>query len=200
MAKGPKPRGEHVGKSSVFTTRIRPDLRKRLDQAVKRSGRSLSQEVEERLTESFAEEDSIVEMFGDRRTFMLMRMMADAIHLLRQPADDPRDDPSAIRPPDDPHWLDDPATFDLAISCAFRILDLVRPEKSTPLDPLLVRSEPAHQIARSMWKSIKRADIALPLNQGTDYDHKKKKIKKGLAGLELRAFENDKPSLDGGDE
>src|SRR5438094_547490 len=49
---GRKPKGEFSGKSATFSTRITPNLRKALDAAAKKSGRSLSQEVEHRLADS----------------------------------------------------------------------------------------------------------------------------------------------------
>ncbi len=50
---GRKPKGEYRGKSAVFSTRITPDLRRDLEKASKKSGRSLSQEIERRLKDSF---------------------------------------------------------------------------------------------------------------------------------------------------
>ena len=50
---GRKPQGEYAGKSATFTTRIQPELRAALDKCAKRNDRSLSQEVEKRLRESF---------------------------------------------------------------------------------------------------------------------------------------------------
>src|SRR5215831_7324793 len=101
MGKGPRPKGEYAGKSSVFSTRIRPDLRKSLERAAKTSGRSLSQEVEHRLRRSFVEDDKIADAFGDRRTYRLMRLMSDAIHLSLNKNDE--------------NWLDDPFRFRIAL-------------------------------------------------------------------------------------
>jgi len=56
---GRKPRGEFQGKSAVLTTRITPETRTDLDRAAKRSGRSLSQEVEVRLRSSIEKVRSI---------------------------------------------------------------------------------------------------------------------------------------------
>jgi hypothetical protein len=53
---GRKPQGEFRGKSATFTTRIRPETRTALADAAKKSGRSLSQEVEIRLRHSVAGE------------------------------------------------------------------------------------------------------------------------------------------------
>ena len=50
---GRKPMGEIQGKSSAFSTRIRPETRKKLETAARANGRSLSQEVERRLIDLF---------------------------------------------------------------------------------------------------------------------------------------------------
>jgi hypothetical protein len=54
--RGRPAQGEVTGKSAVFSTRIRPDTRADLVEAAKASGRSLSQEIEHRLQESFRTE------------------------------------------------------------------------------------------------------------------------------------------------
>jgi hypothetical protein len=56
---GRKPSGPLDGKNSTFTTRIRSDTRKQLDRAARQKDRSLSQEVEIRLRESFNKEGNI---------------------------------------------------------------------------------------------------------------------------------------------
>src|ERR1700726_3121392 len=114
MPKGPAPRGEYAGKSSVFSTRIRPDLRQKLEQGAKQSGRSLSQEVEHRLRRSFVEDDKIADAFGDRRTYRLMRIMSDAIHLSRQDQDDE-------------NWLDDPFRFRVALAAMRSVVEAIEP-------------------------------------------------------------------------
>jgi TraY domain len=50
---GRKPKGEIAGKAAWLSTRITPELRRQLDDAAEKSGRSLSQEVERRLRDSF---------------------------------------------------------------------------------------------------------------------------------------------------
>jgi TraY domain len=50
---GRKPAGPFKGKNANLTTRITTDTRAALERAAKRSGRSLSQEAERRLDESF---------------------------------------------------------------------------------------------------------------------------------------------------
>jgi hypothetical protein len=161
MPKGPTPRGEYVGKSSVFSTRIRPDLRQKLEQAAKKSGRSLSQEIEHRLRRTFVEDEKTAENFGDRRTFLLMRMMAMAI---RFKGDD--DQPGK--------WLENPEDFEIAIAAALSVLEAVRPPgpigSGNPFLAHFVRTK-AEGISFDIWNEIKKADPALPITRGTHADH-----------------------------
>ena len=177
MAKGPK--SEFPGKTTVFSTRIRPDLRQKLDQAVQRNGLTISDEVARRLNRTFLEDERINDLFGDRRTFMLMRLMADAIHF----------DGLNTR------WLDDPVEFEKALSAALRILEAIQPESPFPADapPALAVQVRGHRDARVIWQAVKRADPSLPLNNGNAQDRKNRVIKEGLDCLADRAFENDKP-------
>lgn len=160
MAKGPAPRGEYVGKSSVFSTRIRPDLRQKLEQAAKKSGRSLSQEIEHRLRRTVVEDGKISEMFGDRRTFQLMQMMAMAI---RFKGDDDRPG----------EWLDNPDDFEIAIAAALSVLEAVRPGPVDRKNPFLAAATKwkAAGISFDIWNEIKNADPALSLTRGTRKDH-----------------------------
>jgi len=174
MAKGPAPKGEYAGKSSVFSTRIRPDLRKKMEVAAKKSGRSLSQEVEHRLRQSFVEDEKISEMFGDRKTFSLMRMMALAIHMDPYL---PSDGKSS--------WLDDPERFETAIVAALSVLEAIRPagfvNYDRPLQQILQhRGEFA---AFQIWLKVKRANASLPLDKGTRTDHRNAMLKADLKGL-----------------
>ena len=161
MPKGPVPRGEYAGKSTVFSTRIRPDLRQKLEQAAKKSRRSLSQEIEHRLRRSFVEDEKISEMFGDRRTFLLMQMMAMAI---RFKGDD--------GPPGE--WLQNPDDFEIAIAAALSVLEAIRPpvpvDSDNPFIALWVTTK-AEGISFDIWNEIKKANPALPLNRGTRADH-----------------------------
>ena len=177
MPKGPTPRGEYVGKSSVFSTRIRPDLRQKLEQGAKKSGRSLSQEIEHRLRRTFVEDEKISENFGDRRTFLLMRMMAMAIRF-RGDDDQPGE------------WLENPDAFEIAIAAALSVLEAVRPPG--PVDsgnPFLAHSVKmkAAGISFDIWNEIKKANPALPINRGTRADHWNAMAKADLGDIADRA-------------
>lgn len=162
MAKGPAPKGEYAGKSSVFSTRIRPDLRKELEKAARQSGRSLSQEVEHRLRSSFVEDNQIADLFGDRRTYRLMRMMADAIHTAEEI--------TAMGP-----WLETLTAFKIAKGAAIGVLERVAPKDDSPFPPSLLSDELVDRttkaagdaIATSTWRRVQQADPALPLHRGS---------------------------------
>jgi hypothetical protein len=162
--RGPAPKGEYAGKSSVFSTRIRPDLRKWLEKATKQSGRSLSQEVEHRLRRSFVEDDKIAEAFGDRRTFRLMRMMADAIHLTEEKDAEAGD------------WLSNPYSFHVALNAALSVLRAVEPpglwgdeDAIATFESNVESAGQAH--AEKVWHGVASAKASIELNEGSHSDH-----------------------------
>jgi hypothetical protein len=159
VGKGPRPKGEYAGKSSVFSTRIRPDLRKSLERAAKTSGRSLSQEVEHRLRRSFVEDDKIADAFGDRRTFRLMRLMSDAIHL-------------SLNEENDQNWLDDPFRFRVALAAMRSVIEAVEP--NTPslgeVDDAPFEEETnrlGEVIAGELWFGVNQAKDTIELGSGS---------------------------------
>jgi len=164
LGKGPRPKGEYVGKSSVFSTRIRPDLRKSLERAAKTSGRSLSQEVEHRLRRSFVEDDKIADAFGDRRTYRLMRLMSDALQLSQKHENDE-------------NWLDDWSRFRLALAAMGSVVAAIGP----PAPPSLGEGNDADvqratgavgaTIAAKIWQGVVEANHSIELGSGSLADH-----------------------------
>ena len=65
-------------KRSSFNTRIRTELKERLESAAGDAGRSLSEEIEFRLERSFREDDARVQEFGGRWAYELFRLLAAA--------------------------------------------------------------------------------------------------------------------------
>jgi hypothetical protein len=163
MGKGPRPKGEYAGKSSVFSTRIRPDLRKSLERAAKTSGRSLSQEVEHRLRRSFVEDDKIADAFGDRRTYRLMRLMSDAIHLSQKHENDE-------------NWLDDPYRFQVALAAMRSVVEAIEPSAPSLGEVDDVNMEMATgavgaAIAAQLWLGVVQAKHSIELGSGSLADH-----------------------------
>ena len=75
--RGPKPRGEFEGKTETFTTRITPKMREALETEARRHGRSISQEVERRLHDSFDNSD-MSRPERDAPTYALLRLFTQA--------------------------------------------------------------------------------------------------------------------------
>jgi hypothetical protein len=158
MPKGRKPRGEYSGKSLVFSTRISPELRGAMEKAAKSSGRSLSQEVEHRLRRSFAEDETIVDLFGSRQTYRVMRMMADAIHICQRP--------DVERPEVSFDWITNPAAFHLARQAIISILDMIEPDGLPGTDAEMKAGIAlGHGVAAMMWDKVRTADSAIPVSK-----------------------------------
>lgn len=154
MAKGPAPKGEYAGKSSVFSTRITPDLKERLDEAKTQSGRSVSQEVEYRLRRSFVEDDKIADTFGDRQTYRVMRMIADAIHLAMA-------DLKKRHPESSGDWLTGGLEYQFAAAAAHELIERIRPSGALPSntetgDGLFIWKG-SMKIAGLIWEQVRSA-------------------------------------------
>jgi hypothetical protein len=77
--RGRPPKGEYPEKKRVFASRIREDTWEMLQRAAAKSGRSLSQEFEFRLRRSLDDDEKIESVFGDLKTFGLMKLAAQAV-------------------------------------------------------------------------------------------------------------------------
>jgi hypothetical protein len=156
---GRKPKGEYSGKSLVFSTRISPELRGALEKAAKSSGRSLSQEVEHRLRRSFAEDETIVDLFGSRQTYRIMRMMADAIHICQRPGE------AVGRPDVIFDWLTNTAAFHLARQAIISVLDMIEPDGLPGTDAEMKGATAlGHAVASTIWDEVRTADSAIPVS------------------------------------
>jgi hypothetical protein len=162
MPKGRKPKGEYSGKSLVFSTRISPELRGALEKAAKLSGRSLSQEVEHRLRRSFAEDETIVDLFGSRQTYRVMRMMADAIQICQRPGE-------AVGHPDMTFdWMANAAAFHMARQAIVSVLDMIAPDGTPGTEDQVKAAEVLGEaVAGMLWSKVRAADSAIPLAKKT---------------------------------
>jgi hypothetical protein len=155
--RGPAPGGEYVGKSSVLSTRITADLREWLEKAAKTSGRTLSQEIENRLRETFREEKELSDRFGTYRTALILQVVALVLNAMRNP-----ENPNA-------EWLDDPHAFQLAKDAINHTLDAIRPKE--PTNPFLAYgldiTQDPEGASLATWRDIARLDTALPLGGKT---------------------------------
>ena len=111
---GRPPRGEYVDKRKTLSTRITSDLRDRLDKSADESGRSLSQEIEFRLEQSFRDEKALYREFGGQKTYNVMRFLAQIPYFAEQMTRQ--------------SWLEDRETFQIVMKAIETIL-----EKALPL-------------------------------------------------------------------
>lgn len=137
--RGAKPMGEYHGLSAVVSSRMSPETRAALVAAVKEARqkgkrRSLSQELETRLRDSFLEDKRITDDYGSAELYGLSRLIAAVMNLAGECAYDdqgpssPDDEDDGKR---DKHgrvwWLNDPFAYDQATKAAITILKRFRP-------------------------------------------------------------------------
>ncbi len=119
-AKPPK----RVDRRKTMSTRLTPETRAKLEAATTKSRRSLAQEIEFRLEQSFAKEKSQAEFsdekvravyapFGKPETFLVARLLANAIH--------------TIEAVTGKNWMDDPEAHRQTQEACKNILDAFRP-------------------------------------------------------------------------
>jgi hypothetical protein len=162
--RGPAPKGEYADKAATISTRITAELRVRLERATKSSGRTLSQEIENRLRQTFVEEDRLIDRFGSERTARVLQIVASVLHEVRDP-ENPKAD-----------WLDNPRTFELGLDAIHWTLEPVRPPhppdwhrleriKNFDFPDRTDALEANANAIRELWREIAGSDDrALPLN------------------------------------
>jgi hypothetical protein len=176
---GKKPQGPYAGKSVVFSTRITPDLRARLGAAAAaKKGYSLSQEIEERLRDSFILEQKISDSFGSEQNYLIMRIVALVMQSLRSK-----------------DWMTDPGSFELVLRTIVNVLEQIRP--SPPLTeaergPMqrALDDYSSKQISAALWTSIQEADVAAPISKGSRKDHLLGLLKRRLGPIANRPRPN----------
>jgi hypothetical protein len=179
--RGPKPKGEYghkADRSAVVSARFQKDTLAALRRAVKASGRSLSQEVEHRLRQTFNEEDKETALFGDTRTAAILRLIGVSIQATS----------AALHP--DGEWLDEAPTFDAVIGGIVSVLEPLRPEG--PWDPDYLsarygRRSPEQVFALQILEEIAAADPSLDLARRSDRDRVLIRLRERLGDLAGRA-------------
>jgi hypothetical protein len=127
--------GDDLGQRVPLGLRVTPELKERLDNAAKETGRSQSQEAELRLERTFREGDLLPELmaatFGAKLAALLM-VVGDAMsavgptvaHIDTQTPEGAED------------WLNNPVAFDQAVKAARTVLDAMAPAgQTTPRSP-----------------------------------------------------------------
>jgi hypothetical protein len=183
--RGPAPKGEYVGKSAVFSTRIRQDLRTKLDAAAKTSGRSLSQEVENRLRLSFREDEKLTDWFGSTRNGLVVKLIAAVLQLAQNPE----------RP--NVSWLDDAYTFQQAVRMLGAVLEAIRPDGAPTLSDRSREGKDAwgpYIAALNLWTEIEQGDASLPLN-ATRRQHFANEMKNRMPDVVMRISKRRKAEM-----
>jgi hypothetical protein len=127
----PLPPGK--AKRSYFNTRLTGDLKVRLEEAAKKGGHSLSEEIERRLEKS-VQEEALAPLLE-----LLAKVMQDTGIVASSYGGRMRNAYSG-------GWLDDPYAYDQAVAAATLVLNELRPAGDhappAPLQPLVVVSDP----------------------------------------------------------
>jgi hypothetical protein len=125
-----KQRGpEKTPRTTISTTvRLSIGLRNQIEAAANKRRRSMAREIENRLKQSFADDFSMIDEFGDRQILALARIAFAAARSTVSRAIG-NNAPLVMVTPRRPaiNWLDDPAAFDAAVAAINRTLELIRP-------------------------------------------------------------------------
>jgi hypothetical protein len=161
--RGPKPKTDYAGESRVHSIRIRSDLHSLLRAAAAARGKTLSDEIQNRVRRTFIDDEKISEAFGSRQNFWILRVVASAIGRAYNPNQPEAD------------WLKDSFLFDQAIKTIVAVLNAIRPpgpieEPSDRLNAALANVMPK-SAAAGLWKGVQDADPSMPLNEGTRQRH-----------------------------
>ena len=70
------------GKRVPLNMRTTATLRAKMEKAANKSGRSLAQEVEARLEQSFSADDRAISVFGGQEKYQLFKMLSDAAEMI----------------------------------------------------------------------------------------------------------------------
>jgi hypothetical protein len=122
----PPKRDPRPGERFTIATRVRPELKRRLDAAAEESGRSQAQETELRLERSFDHGDLLGDTlslaFGERLAGLLILLGIAMIDQGRRITDREGD------------WTSNSVAYDAAVFAAIRLLEFGRPDGSRASD------------------------------------------------------------------
>jgi hypothetical protein len=152
--RGRRPKGEYPEKKRVFASRIREDTWEMLHKAATKSGRSVSQEFEHQLRRGLDEDKRIEDIFGDSRTFALMKIAAMAG--VNSPLLSPKHSKA--------HWTSNVEAFDRALEAIVATLKVFRPHELIAAD-LRTGSPQLGGPTLELVREIKAADPTRPLDK-----------------------------------
>ena len=115
-SRGRPPKTPGEPKRSSFNTRIRSKLKSQLEHAAVKAGRSMSEEIEYRLEQSFVQETAARDAIGPSHVYPLMKMLGSTVTLIEEGTGK--------------KWRDDRFTHVLVMKTIDRILDALGPQHS----------------------------------------------------------------------
>ena len=124
---GRPPKGPYEDKRKTLSTRITSNLRTRLEEAAEETGRSLSQEIEFRLEQSFKDDEAVHEALGGKHVYALMRLLGSAVLIIETGTDK--------------RWRDDRATHQQVKATIGNLLDGLGPHTKDELDDNVLREK-----------------------------------------------------------
>lgn len=157
--RGPKPSG-----AQVLSIRIRPDIRQRLDELADETDRPLSSIINHQLQRALSEDETVERRFGNAENYRVMQVIGMAID-------------RAERDKGSGSWLDDAATFDLALAAIMEVLQQLRPGGRRDSGMAVETASEllaAQKNSTAVWAEIVEADSTPMLDR-------KRAIKKDLA-------------------
>jgi TraY domain len=172
--RGPQPKGQYGGtneRTAVFTTRLRPETRKRLEAAAQVSGRSLSQELEHRLRQAFGQDELDLKLYGTKENAAIVNLIGATIQIVSRTA-------STRRKYD---WLKEQWLFDDVMAAIRHALLWFRPGGDSGLRQITLGSGPIR--AGQLMNEIRSADPALPVQAGSPRQHTMARLKEKLGPL-----------------
>jgi hypothetical protein len=122
--------------------------------------KTLGQEIELRLRQSFSLEEDIRERFGGRGTYWILQLIAEAIGLIEK---------NCLGDPPQGHWFDDPYTFDQVTSMIDAMLGYLKPRGKRTIPkhmqrPLLKQQQFGPSIAAYVLAGVEAEAKQYPSN------------------------------------
>lgn len=167
--RGPAP--SDSPRSKLTAVRLPTALAENIESAAKSKGKSISEELVNRLERTFTDDKHIVDAFGHVDNYLLMKLASFAL----QKSD---------------NWLHDANAFDSCMRTLVDVLERVRP--GGPRDArelamsILGEDVGASLYADALWSVVQEATAAKPLQLRTDIEHLALRLKSQMGDVVMR--------------
>lgn len=179
--KGRPPVSPDARRSKNFTFRSRAALHEKLSAAANGASRSISEEIEYRLEQSFEGERRAYEVFGNREVYGIMRVIGAAIHEAGSAAGFYASHSSEGAA----QWLRQPWAYDQAVKAAMRVFEALRPAGRPTPPKRLAHKNLGRDFASGILNEIARSKARVsPANVS-----RTKELRRELGSLAARLTE-----------